>query len=107
MKTLLPLLLFLACYSVNAQQQVQTSTTKSGQEKKGPALQSPARPKKPLPEQPVIFYSGFLVDVARAEKPLKLLSLRAPLDPKRDGENVIRLPASNRPAGFKLFSIDF
>ena len=104
MKTLSFLLLAACSYCLNAQE-VQRQAPKSTPEKTHP-LTVPLRLKRAGPEQ-VFYYSGFFVDLSRAEHPIRLLSLRSPLDPKRDGENLIRPPVSNRPVGFKLFSVDF
>lgn len=62
----------------------------------------PADEKKPRVKK-----SGALTGWKKGDKPHKVLSLRKPVDPERDGENVIDdLPTETR-RGFKLFSLDF
>lgn len=51
--------------------------------------------------------SGAVAGWKKGDKPHKVFSLRKPVDPDRDGENVITdLPTETR-RGFKLFSLDF
>jgi hypothetical protein len=47
------------------------------------------------------------VDLSRAEKKSRALSLRQPRDPKNDYKNVAFDERSARPKGFVLFSIGF
>ena len=68
-------------------------------------LEAEQRAKAEL-EKPLT-YGGFLVDVAKAKKKSKLLSLRQPADPKGDARNLYRDPKTARPKGFVLFSIGF
>lgn len=52
-------------------------------------------------------YSGFLVDLARTNQPLRMLDLRTPVNMEKDQENLGLDTRRDRPQGFKLFSIDF
>jgi hypothetical protein len=62
--------------------------------------------KKMLEEKPIT-YSGFLVDLSRAEKNSHPLSLRKPLDPKTDHKNLHFDEKTSRPKGFVLFALSF
>ena len=52
-----------------------------------------------------VTYGGFFVDLAKTEKPLKALDLRAPIKPYDD--NLYTDPQSGKVRGFVLFSIKF
>lgn len=69
-------------------------------------LEAARKTTKKLEETPIT-YSGFLVDLSRAEKKSRALSLRQPLDPKNDYKNVSFDERTARPKGFILFSIGF
>ncbi len=76
-----------------------TETTK-------PAVAPPARPGAQLKKR--VFYGGFLADLKRAERKRALLSLRTPIDPVKDLENLWFDPAApNKIQGTVLFSIKF
>ena len=70
-------------------------------------IQQEERAKAILEQKPVRVHSGFLVDVARAEKKSKLFSLRTPRDPKTDYRNVSFDERSERPRGFVLWRLEF
>lgn len=58
-------------------------------------------------QEPRYRKSGVLAGWKKGDKPVKILSLRNPPDPERDGENLREdLPTATR-RGIKLFSIDF
>jgi hypothetical protein len=105
-----PALAFLFCSMTLASAQVlQTEPQKPAPEKPKPTqLIAPVRPKPAadLLRKPVT-YSGFLVDLVQTNSPRRLLSLRNPPDPKRDGQNISYDPITGRAMGFRLFSIDF
>jgi hypothetical protein len=69
-------------------------------------LETPVKPKK-SPEETVVTSSGFLVELARAEKKTRFLSLRQPLDVKNDYKYVHFDEKTGRPKGVVLFSLDF
>ncbi len=69
-------------------------------------LVAPSSLKSPNHHQ-IYSYNGFLIELARAPRPVHLLSLRNPVDPPSEGKNLIRFPVRNRPVGLKLFSLDF
>lgn len=58
-------------------------------------------------EKPGVTYSGFLMDVRRAESKKKFFSLRQPVDPKSDYKNILYEDRSPRARGYLFFSIDF
>jgi len=101
------LLALLTAASVIAQDvTVETSKTAAAAAREEQRkLEAEQRAKKAL-ESPVT-YSGFLVDLSRAEKKTTLLSLRQPRDPKNDYRHVYLEERTNRPRGFVLFSLDF
>jgi hypothetical protein len=70
-------------------------------------LRAPARTRVSTNGEIVFTYSGFLKDLASTNQPFRMISLRQPLDPKKDGENISRDPATGRVMGLKLLSIDF
>ncbi|MEK7684659.1 MAG: hypothetical protein AAB466_04475 [Verrucomicrobiota bacterium] len=104
------IVLALGFVNAHAQKfQVTSPKAKPGvAQKKGPALGTPAA-KKASSEimERKVFYSGFLVELAKSEKPLQVVNLRAPLNPKRDLENVVVEPRTGRVLGFRLLSLDF
>jgi hypothetical protein len=53
-----------------------------------------------------INYSGFITDVRRSTNRWKMFSLRKPVDPAHDGENLMDAHSEAGP-GIKLFSIGF
>lgn len=69
-------------------------------------LETARKATRKLEETPIT-YGGFLVDLAHAEKKSRTLSLRQPVDPKKDYQNVSFDQRSARPKGFVLFSIGF
>jgi len=69
-------------------------------------LDAERRAKKALEEAPIT-YSGFLVDLSRAERGSRPLSLRKPVDPKTDYKNVFFDEKTSRPKGFVLFALSF
>ena len=65
------------------------------------------RPVPPDAQKRRVKKSGALAGWKKGDKPHKVLSLRKPAHPERDGENVINdLPTETR-RGIKLFSFDF
>ena len=70
-------------------------------------LRPPPRAKVSPNGEIVFNYSGFLADAARTNQPFRMMSLRQPLDPKQDGENIVRDPVTQRVMGLKLISVDF
>lgn len=71
-----------------------------------PANLGRARPRL-FDQEPRYRKSGVLAGWKKGDKPVKILSLRNPPDPERDGENLREdLPTATR-RGIKLFSIDF
>lgn len=54
-----------------------------------------------------VTFTGFMVDAAKTNSLSRMLSLRRPVDPKRDGENVINDPVTGRIAGVRFLSINF
>ena len=46
-----------------------------------------------------VTYSGFLVDLVQTNNLRRLLSLRNPSDPKRDGQNISYDPITGRAIG--------
>ena len=69
-------------------------------------LEADRKARKKLEESPVT-YSGFFVDLSRAERKSRFFSLRQPRDPKTDYKNILFEDRSARPKGFLLFSLDF
>jgi hypothetical protein len=69
-------------------------------------LEAQRRAKKALEESPIT-YSGFLVDLSRAERKSRFFSLRQPADPKNDYKHIYLDERTARPKGFILFSLDF
>jgi hypothetical protein len=69
-------------------------------------LETPQKAKK-SPDETTITYSGFLVDLAHAEKKSRILSLRQPVDPKKDYKNFYVDERNPRPKGFILFALSF
>jgi hypothetical protein len=59
------------------------------------------------PKEPAIKFSGVATDFKRSTNRWKFFSLRAPRDPKRDGQNVVRDLRTEGGGGIKLFSVDF
>ncbi|MHC1769507.1 MAG: hypothetical protein AB9869_35355 [Verrucomicrobiia bacterium] len=75
-------------------------------EAKQPTVVTPAVPGPELKKR--VFYGGFLTDLKRAERKRALLSLRNPIDPVKDMENLWLDPAApNKIQGTVLFSIKF
>jgi hypothetical protein len=62
---------------------------------------------KKILEEKVITYGGFLVDLSRADKGSRPLSLRKPIDPRVDYKNVLFDEKTSRPKGFVLFALRF
>ena len=69
-------------------------------------LDAERRAKKALEETPIT-YGGFLVDLSRAERGSRPLSLRKPIDPKTEYKNVYFDEKTSRPKGFVLFALSF
>lgn len=109
LSNLLPLLL-LATFSLHSQEELATEskpTEKPAPEKKEVVLQDkPVQAATTLEKRPIT-YSGFFVELSRAEDKKQLLSLRKPNDPQRDLKNLYRDERTNRPKGFVLFALDF
>jgi hypothetical protein len=79
-------------------------------------IQRPPQVQKPVLTTPQISrkiegrqvtYSGFLVDLTRAERPFKMLDLRTPAAGASDTANLYTDPQTGRPRGFVLFAIKF
>jgi hypothetical protein len=80
-------------------------------------VQSPKKEeKKPavVPPKPAdyllghkVIYAGYLTEVARADKKRPFFSLSAPIDPKKDWDNLWVAPGSDKISGVVLFSIKF
>ena len=62
---------------------------------------------KALLEKKQVTYSGFLPEVARAEKKSKFLSLRQPRNATNDVENISIDERTGRPRVFVLFRLGF
>lgn len=112
MNKLACLCIVVALGFVNAQAQKFQATSPKAKpaaaQKKVPVLQPPPAKKAPseIMERKV-FYSGFLVEVAKGNKPLQVVNWRSPVNPKRDLENLVVEPRTGRALGFRLFSLDF
>ncbi len=67
------------------------------------------RKKSPVPGVPdrVLYISGFLIEISKADRPLNFLSLRQPIREKEDLSNLLTDVKTGRPIGFKLISLDF
>jgi hypothetical protein len=83
-------------FQAEATEQTLTSTN---------ALQVPS-PAAKRPEQ-LVRPDGFLVELSRTNRPLRMLSLRQRADPKRDMRNLVHDPATGRIVGFRLLSFEF
>ena len=77
---------------------------KEKEEKK--AAVTPTKPPDELLGKKVV-YGGFLTELARAEKKRPLLSLKNPIDPKKDFDNLWIYPGTDRIQGVVFFSIKF
>jgi hypothetical protein len=97
--TLLPV-----CLRAQSTNTTQFQAPKAGQKN---VVKQPGPLKVPKQDEQIIFYSGFFVDLRRAEKPLKMLSLRKPADPVHDADNLLTSVRTGKPVGFRLFSLDF
>ena len=110
MRTIIAIGFLIASLNVTRAQVVQGETQERptlNKEKKL-ELQVPARTRTASEAlRKPVSYSGFLVDLARTNRPRRLLSLRNPTDPKRDMQNLLADSVTGRAMGFKLFSIDF
>jgi hypothetical protein len=80
------------------------STQKSKTEKKVPV--TPAKTTSQVVGQRVT-YGGYLTDLRRAENKRALFNLRAPIDPRKDVENVSYYPGTDKVQGIILFSVKF
>ncbi len=81
-------------------------TAAQAQSEEQKKLDAERRAKKALEETPIT-YSGFLVDLSRAERGSRPLSLRKPRDSKTDYKNVYFDEKTSRPKGFVLFALSF
>jgi hypothetical protein len=54
-----------------------------------------------------VIYGGYFTDLFRAEKKRPLFSLRTPLDPQKDQENLSYYPGTDKVQGVTFFSIKF
>ncbi len=108
MKTTILLSAFLFAASALAQDQTLEKSTASTEadRQRQQKLEADRAAAKALQEKPIVL-SGFLVDLARAEKKSKLLSLRQPADHVRDMDHLYLDERTARPKGFVLFSIGF
>ena len=108
--TLLVILLSMAAVSTVAQDpkggQVLGEAQAAKQKPVPKALVAPAKPGSEVPGKRV-FYAGFFTDFLRAEKKRPLLSLKTPIDPVKDLENIWFYPGTDRPQGVVLFSVKF
>ena len=86
-----------------AQTMVEYQSTKT-QEKKPPVI--PPKPAHEILGKPV-FYGGYLNELFRAEKKRPLFSLRTPIDPQKDMENLSFYPGTDKVQGVILFSVKF
>lgn len=94
------------CVGVSGQE-VQRGSKPADTSKSKPLMTAPPGQAPATLLKKELIYSGFLVDLARAEKPSRMLSLRNPADPKRDAANIYRNPLTGKAIGFKLWSLDF
>ena len=66
---------------------------------------------KPAPANEVlgkpVVYSGFFTDYLRAQNKRALFSLKTPIDPQKDLENISFYPGTDKIQGVVLFSIKF
>jgi hypothetical protein len=88
---------------------VETSTSKTAAEANRAAqqkLEAERKAKKALEESPIT-YSGFLVELSRAENKSRFLSLRQPVNPKNDYKYVHIDERASRSKAVVLFSLDF
>ena len=106
MKTaiLVALLSFSALAEDVTVESTRTPTEAARQEQQ--KLEAERRARKALEEKPIT-YSGFLVELSRAEKKRRFLSLRQGRDAKSDYKNMLLDERTARPKGFLLFSLDF
>ena len=74
-------------------------------EEKKPAVTPPKPADQVLGK--TVTYGGFFTDFVRAEKKRPLFSLRTPIDPKKDLENIWFYPNTDKISGVVLFSIKF
>ncbi len=116
MKTIASLLLLLAAsalpiYAQDAQaakggkalMESQT-VTRPKEEKKLPV--TPPKPTKEILGKHVV-YGGYFMDFVRAEKKRPFFSLRTPIDPQKDMENLSFYPGTDKVQGVVFFSIKF
>src|SRR4051812_33958424 len=97
------ILIYPSTISAQEQQQLQSPKGRAQSPASTPGLTAPTVPKKPAPEEllkPKLVYSGFVVELSRTDKPLKLLSLRKPVDLKHDADNLYLHPRTGQPIGF-------
>ena len=110
MKTVASIVVALACALPLAAQEeavVEQSPTaaraaRAAQRK----LDADRRAKEAIEGKPLV-YGGFLTELKKSEDKKKFLSLRRPVDPGKDDENVYRDVRTAKPKGFVLFSIGF
>jgi hypothetical protein len=67
---------------------------------------TPAKPAGQILGKRVV-YGGYLTEMSRAEKKRGFFSLRTPIDPNKDLENVSFYPGTDKVQGIILFSIKF
>lgn len=80
------------------------SARKEREEKKSPA--APVKPTAEILGKRVVL-GGFFTDFLKAERKRPLLSLRTPIDPQKDMENLWFYPGTEKIQGIVLFSIQF
>ena len=109
MKTTILLSLLFTATALAQDANVQSKTTQTAAEanrEEQRKLDAERKTQKALEEQPITS-SGFLVELSRAEKKSKFLSLRQPADPKNDYKYLHLDEKTQRPKGFVLFALDF
>ena len=107
----LGVILALSAFSAQAQDAkggqvlAESSTVQKATEQKKTPLKLPT-PKAEILGHPVV-YGGYLTDLNRAENNRAMLSLRAPVDPTRDVENLWYYPGTDKVQGVVLFRVKF
>ncbi|MFO1499532.1 MAG: hypothetical protein U1G07_14260 [Verrucomicrobiota bacterium] len=108
--TLLLALLFLSALTGRAQQakggeaMVEAQAAAKKEEKKAAVV--PPKPTSEILGKKVI-YGGYLTDLKRSEGKRSFFSLRSPIDPQKDVENLWFYPGTDKVQGVVFFSIKF
>lgn len=107
MKTAILLSLLTIASALAEDVTVETSKTATEANREQQRKMDAERRTKKALEESLVTYSGFLVDLSRAERKSRFLSLRQPVDAKNDYKHISLEERTARPKGFILFSLDF